>query len=90
MMMEILCKRPSGLTEVRRDGKDNESVIKVIKQEHDKCKENGMSDQDLCKHMETFSAACWVCMRNDSRIVQLVLHKKVLSPSLVNIDFFYF
>ena len=59
-MLEKLCKRPSGLTEVRRDGKDDESVIKVIKQEYDKCKENVMSDQDLCKHMETFAAACWV------------------------------
>ena len=60
MMLEKLCKRPSGLTEVRRDGKDDESVIKVIKQEYDKCKENVMSDQDLGKHMETFAAACWV------------------------------
>ena len=59
-MFEKLCERPSGLTEVRRDGKDNDSVIRVIKQEFDKCQENGMQGDELQKHMETFSNACWV------------------------------
>lgn len=31
--MKDLCQRPSFLTEVRRDGKDNAAVTKVIKDE---------------------------------------------------------
>ena len=62
-MFEKLCKRPSGLTEVRRDGKDNDSVIKVIKQEFEKCQENGLQGEELQKHMETFASACWVSQK---------------------------
>ena len=63
-MLDELCKRPSGLTEVRRDGKDNDSVIRVIKQEFEKCQENGMQGDELKKHMETFASACWVSQKS--------------------------
>ena len=59
-MFDKLCERPRGLTEVRRDGKDNDSVIRVIKKEFDKCQENGIQGEKLQKHMEIFASACWV------------------------------
>ena len=56
-----VCERPSGLTEVRRDGKDNDAVIRVIKEEYRRCKEKKeMSDLQLTEHMGYFAAACWV------------------------------
>ena len=61
MALETVCERPSGLTEVRRDGKDNAAVIRVIKEEYRQCKEkNEMSDLQLTEHMRSFAAACWV------------------------------
>ena len=61
MVLETVCERPKGLTEVRRDGKDNAAVIRVIKEEYRRCKEkNEMSDLQLTEHMRSFAAACWV------------------------------
>ena len=61
MVLETVCERPSGLTEVRRDGKDNAAVIRVIREEYSRCKEKKeMSDSELTKHMRNFAAACWV------------------------------
>ena len=60
MMIESLCERPRDLTEVRRDGKDNAAVCKVIQQEFKRCEEKGKSGEELCKHMQSFASACWV------------------------------
>ena len=60
IMLDKICKRPSGLTEVRRDGKDNGAIARVIQQEFRRCEENGKSGEDLCKHMQSFASACWV------------------------------
>ena len=61
MALETVCERPSGLTEVRRDGKDNAAVIRVIKEEYRRCKEKKeMSDLQLTEHMHNFAAGCWV------------------------------
>ena len=59
-MIEAFCKRPDGLTEVRRDGKDNNSIVKVIREEYNTCKENELSDEQISNHMKIFSSACWV------------------------------
>ena len=69
--LEELCRRPSvGLTEVRRDGRDDEAVAKVIKNEFERsAKSMGgrssllqpyMAQTDHVNHMRTFAAACWV------------------------------
>ena len=39
ILLEKICERPSGLTEVRRDGKDNAAVIRVIQEEFKRCEE---------------------------------------------------
>ena len=58
--LEELCRRPNiGLTEVRRDGKDNAAVAAVIVKEFNRCSGN-MSEADFMYHMRTFSSACWV------------------------------
>ena len=58
--LEELCRRPNiGLTEVRRDGKDNASVAAVIVKEFNRCA-GSMSEADFMYHMRTFSSACWV------------------------------
>ena len=55
-----LCRRPTvGLTEVRRDGKDNAAVAKVIKKEF-MLKMDVMDQQDFIHHMHTYASACWV------------------------------
>ena len=55
-----LCARPSaGLTEVRRDGKDNAAIAKVITKEFDRCAEI-MDQMELVYHMRTYAVACWV------------------------------
>ena len=60
-VLETVCERPKGLTEVRRDGKDNAAVILVIKEEYRRCKEKKeMSDLQLTEHMHNFAAGCWV------------------------------
>ena len=59
-MVEIFCKRPKGLTEVRRDGKDNDAIIKVIKEEFRQCEEKGLPFEEIRNHMEIFASGCWV------------------------------
>lgn len=61
IMLAKLSERPTGLTEVRRDGKDNNAVVRVIQQEFKRCQEKKMSDSDLITHMQSFTSACWVC-----------------------------
>ena len=58
-ILEELCTRPSGLTEVRRDGKDNAAMTSVIKKEFERCI-GQMGEDDFTTHMRTYSAACWV------------------------------
>ena len=70
MVLETVCERPNGLTEVRRDGKDNAAVIRVIKEEYRRCKEKKeMSDLQLTEHMHNFAAGCWV--RNLLKFLQI-------------------
>ena len=59
-MLEKFCKRPVGLTEIRRDGKDNDAIINVIKEEYNVCEEKGMTMEEISNHMEVFASACWV------------------------------
>ena len=58
--LEKLCERPSGLTEVRRDGKDNAAIERVIAEEFKRCEEKGMPNSEFLKHMQIFASACWV------------------------------
>ena len=51
-----------GMTEVRRDGKDNAAVAKVIKKEF-MLKMDVMDQQDFIHHMHTYASACWVRSR---------------------------
>ena len=85
--LEELCRRPSvGLTEVRRDGRDDEAVAKVIKTEFERsAKSMGgrssllqpyMAQTDHVNHMRTFAAACWV--RLITTIANLLLFSIVL------------
>ena len=60
IMLAKVCERPSGLTEVRRDGKDNDAIARVIHMEFRRCEESGKSGEELCKHMQSFASACWV------------------------------
>ena len=58
--LEELCRRPlTGLTEVRRDGKDDAAIAAVISKEFNRCVGN-MSEADFMYHMRTFASACWV------------------------------
>ena len=59
-MLEKFCKRPDGLTEIRRDGKDNDAIINVIKEEYKMCEEKGLTMEEISNHMEVFTSACWV------------------------------
>ena len=59
-LLRELCKRPStGLTEVRRDGKDNDAIAKVITKEFYRCI-NIMSQQNFVNHMHVYTYGCWV------------------------------
>ena len=59
-LLRELCKRPStGLTEVRRDGKDNDAIAKVITKEFYRCI-NIMSQHDFVNHMHVYTYGCWV------------------------------
>ena len=58
--LDELCKRPSvGLTEVRRDGKDDAAIAQVISKEFHRCVGN-MAEAEFMYHMRTFASACWV------------------------------
>jgi len=57
-----LCKRPTkGLTEVRRDGKDNKAVAAVITKEF-VAQMDVMKQRDFIKHMHTYASAAWASM----------------------------
>jgi len=59
-----LCRRPAvGLTEVRRDGKDTDSVARVITKEFNRCVDSMDQDQ-FVNHMHTYTAACWATMES--------------------------
>ena len=54
-MLQEVCTKPEWLTEVRRDGKDDEAVTKVII-----CDENHVQDRNMClkiKGLEIHSVA---------------------------------
>ena len=61
--LKELCLRPSGLTEVRRDGKDNDAVAKVIREEFTaRCYEvleEGLNKSKFVRRMKEYAAACW-------------------------------
>ena len=59
-MLEKFCKRPDGLTEIRRDGKDNDAIINMIKDEYKMCEEKALTMKEISNHMEIFTSACWV------------------------------
>ena len=55
-----LCSRPrEGVTEVRRDNKDNAAVSKVIKKEF-LSKQDVMDPQDFISHMHAYASSAWV------------------------------
>ena len=58
--LEKVCERPKGFTEVRRDGKDQDAVVNVIRNEIKNCKDRGMPDHVLCKHIQVFASSAWV------------------------------
>ena len=59
-LLRELCKRPTtGLTEVRRDGKDTDAMAKVITKEFNRCI-NIMSQPDFVNHMHVYAYGCWV------------------------------
>ena len=60
VFLQELCKRPSeGLTEVRRDGKDDAAIEKVITEEANRCSDS-MDQMEFVYHMRTYATACWV------------------------------
>jgi hypothetical protein len=60
VFLEELCRRPNTeLTEVRRDGKDNDAMASLIKKEFDRCV-GQMEEANFVYHMRTYSSACWV------------------------------
>lgn len=62
--LKELCQRPSaGLTEVRRDGKDNAAITKVIEDEFNRCSEM-MDQMEFVYHMRTYATACWATMES--------------------------
>jgi len=68
--LKELCTRPSkGLTEVRRDGRDNKAIESVIKTEFNRAFPL-MKEKVFVKHMRSFAAASWATMES---IHQLVL-----------------
>ena len=72
-----LCKRPStGLTEVRRDGKDNAAIIKVLTKEFNRCHQV-LSVPEFVKHMETFARGCWV-----SFLAMKIIHRTIKSRTV--------
>ena len=59
-LLRELCKRPTtGLTEVRRDGKDTDAMAKIITKEFNRCI-NIMSQPDFVNHMHVYAYGCWV------------------------------
>ena len=61
-VLEKLCERPKGLTVVRRDGKDDDAVIKIIKEEYERCQDMSISDEERQSQCQNYASACWVCI----------------------------
>jgi len=60
--LTTLCRRPTvGLTEVRRDGKDNIGVAKVIRKEF-LLRIDIMEQTEFVNHMHTYASACWATL----------------------------
>ena len=56
-------KRPKrGMTEMRRDGKDDAAVGRVIKAEFEKRQKQGLTKKKFEHRMKEFAKACWVTM----------------------------
>lgn len=63
-LIDIL-RRPEGLTEVRRDGKDNAAIARVIKAEFDRRIKLGPRNKErFTRRMEEFAHACWLTMES--------------------------
>jgi len=61
--LEELMKRPKrGMTEMRRDGKDDAAVGRVIKAEFEKRQKQGLTKKKFEHRMKEFAKACWVTM----------------------------
>ncbi len=62
--MQKLRQRPAGLTEVRRDGKDDDAVRKVIMAEFRRrlALDKKMSKKKMVHRMNEYAAACWATM----------------------------
>ena len=70
-----LCKRPTvGLTEVRRDGKDNMAVAKVIRKEYIH-RMDIMEQPDFIRHMHTYASACWVRISRTRLVTYHYFHR---------------
>jgi hypothetical protein len=70
--LKELCQRPSaGLTEVRRDGKDNAAITKVIEDEFNRCSEM-MDQMEFVYHMRTYATACWVRLQYTQKVIYKV------------------
>ena len=65
-----ICRRPDeGLTEVRRDGKDDAAVRAVIRQEFDRRLEEGPANRKKFEHrMREYAQAAWTTMEAMHRL----------------------
>ena len=64
--LKEICQRPQNLTEVRRDGKDDEAIAKVITAEFERRagKNKPFGRMRLEKKMRVFASACWKTMES--------------------------
>lgn len=59
--LEQLTTRPtSGMTEVRRDGKDDAAVAKIIRAEFDRALNVFRKQRHFVDHMQAYASAAWV------------------------------
>ena len=58
-LLKSILKRPSYMIEVRRDGKDDAAIEKVITEEANRCSDS-MDRMEFVYHMRTYATACWV------------------------------
>merc|ERR1712142_88858 len=78
-----LCRRPhDGVTEVRRDNKDNIAVAKVIRKEF-LAKIDVMDPQDFINHMHAYASAAWASME---AVHQLMLEDEIPENERARLD----
>lgn len=78
-----LCTRPSlGLTEVRRDGKDNLAVEGVIRAEFKRVYPL-MKEEEFVKHMRAFAAATWATLES---VHLLMLDDETPENEMIRLD----